>query len=222
MWSVRLYHTVFSKVFHDWKITGVILKMFLQASLSYFIFRHFPCLLYLSSFYQLHKHITTLYFLKSCKKISNEQFQIFKDLSYCYVNYFLWTSTLFPSAPIKQRNNLARLHCKKQKKKHFFFPFFTDCFFNFHCSPFCPSRSFLPCLPLIPLLFQKLSCVREMSIHLNVVQFSEHMQLQGYFLKQIRFKKKKPLSTSCSHSCHLIACSHNPSSYHLFFLLLFS
>lgn len=111
---------------------------------------------------------------------------------------------------------------RNKKKKHFFFPFFTDCFFNFHCSPFCPSRSFLPCLPLIPLLFQKLSCVREMSIHLNVVQFSEHMQLQGYFLKQIRFKKKKPLSTSCSHSCHLIACSHNPSSYHLFFLLLFS
>lgn len=120
MWSVRLYHTVFSKVFHDWKITGVILKMFLQASLSYFIFRHFPCLLYLSSFYQLHKHITTLYFLKSRKKISKEQFQIFKDLSYCYVNYFLWTSPLFPSAPIKQRNNLARLHCKKQKKKTFF------------------------------------------------------------------------------------------------------
>lgn len=121
MWSVRLYHTVFSKVFHDWKITGVILKMFLQASLSYFIFRHFPCLLYLSSFYQLHKHITTLYFLKSRKKISKEQFQIFKDLSYCYVNYFLWTSPLFPSAPIKQRNNLARLHCKKQKKPIFSF-----------------------------------------------------------------------------------------------------
>lgn len=54
MSSVKLYHTVFSKFFYFYKLTGVMTEFqkcqFLQASLSYFVFaENMQNIFYLSS-----------------------------------------------------------------------------------------------------------------------------------------------------------------------------
>lgn len=88
------------------------------------------------------------------------------------------------------------------------------------------SRSFLFCLPLIPLLSSPFSeAFMYARWTFSAMQCSSVSKCS---CKDISLNKQEDgLQYLCpspnhSHSCHLISCSHYPPSYHLFFLTLFS